>query len=112
MRSAGTRFGRTSRVSRCLTRQQSTTAVYVGSYDGKFYALNAQSGAVKWKFATEGERRFEAKGIHGLQPRNQTIADRWDVFLSSPVVGNGLVYFGSGDGNLYAVAIATGELWC
>jgi outer membrane protein assembly factor BamB len=84
--------------------------VYVGSYDGKFYALNAQTGAIKWKFATEGERRFEAKGIHGLQPRNQTMADQFDVFLSSPVVVQSAVYFGSGDGNLYALDAATGEL--
>ena len=33
----------------------------------------------------KGERRFEAKGIHGLEPKNQTIADQYDVFLSSPV---------------------------
>jgi eukaryotic-like serine/threonine-protein kinase len=84
--------------------------VYAGSYDGKFYALNAQTGAIKWKFATEGERRFEAKGIHGLQPKNQTIADQYDVFLSSPVVVQGAVYFGSGDGHLYSLDAATGEL--
>jgi outer membrane protein assembly factor BamB len=84
--------------------------VYAGSYDGKFYALNARTGAIKWKFATEGERRFEAKGIHGLQPKNQTIPDQFDLFLSSPVVVGGAVYFGSGDGNLYALDAATGEL--
>jgi outer membrane protein assembly factor BamB len=84
--------------------------VYAGSYDGKFYALNAKTGAIKWKFATEGERRFEAKGIHGLQPKTQTIADQFDVYLSSPVVVQGTVYFGSGDGNLYAVDGGTGEL--
>ena len=85
-------------------------AVYVGSYDGKFYALNAQTGAMKWKFATGGERRFEAKGLHGMQPKNQTMADPFDVFLSSPVVANGAVYFGSGDGNLYALDASSGEL--
>ncbi len=84
--------------------------LYVGSYDGKFYAFNAQTGALKWKFATEGERRFEAKGLHGWQPKNQTIADPFDVFLSSPLVANGAVYFGSGDGNLYALDAATGDL--
>jgi len=66
--------------------------------------------ALKWKVTTEGERRFEAKGLHGLQPKNQTIADPFDVFLSSPVVVNGSVYFGSGDGNLYALDSATGDL--
>lgn len=84
--------------------------VYAVSYDGKLHALDARTGAVRWKFATDGERRFEAKGLHGLQPRNQTIADPFDVFLSSPVVAQGAVYFGSGDGNLYAVDTATGEL--
>ena len=84
--------------------------VYAGSYDGKFYALNAQTGAIRWKFATGGERRFEAKGIHGLEPKNQTIADQYDVFLSSPVIVQGAVYFGSGDGNLYALDAASGEL--
>lgn len=84
--------------------------VYIGSYDGKFYAFNAQTGALKWKFATDGERRFEAKGLHGMQPKNQTIADPFDTFLSSPVVANGSVYFGSGDGNVYALDSATGDL--
>ena len=83
--------------------------VYVGSYDGKFYAFNAKSGELKWKFRTEGERRFEAKGLHGFLPKTQTIADPFDIFLSSPVVAQGAVYFGSGDGNVYAVDIATGE---
>src|SRR5215471_4127179 len=84
--------------------------VYIGSYDGRFYAFNAQTGALKWKFATNGERRFEAKGLHGMQPKQQTIAEPFDTFLSSPVVANGTVYFGSGDGNLYALDSATGDL--
>jgi len=85
-------------------------AVYAVSYDGKLYALDAKTGAVRWKFTTGGERRFEAKNLHGMQPKNQTIADPYDTFLSSPVVAQGAVYFGSGDGNLYAVDAATGEL--
>src|ERR1700730_4437856 len=75
--------------------------VYATSYDGKLYALNSDTGAVKWKFATGGERRFEAKGLHGMQPKTQTIADPFDVFLSSPVIVKNTVYFGSGDGNVY-----------
>jgi eukaryotic-like serine/threonine-protein kinase len=84
--------------------------VYAVSYDGKLYALDTRSGGVRWKFATGGERRFEAKGLNGLQPRSQTIADPFDVFLSSPVVAQGAVYFGSGDGHVYAVDAASGEL--
>ena len=85
-------------------------AVYATSYDGRLYALNSKTGATKWKFTTEGERRFEAKGLHGMQPRNQTIADPFDIYLSSPVVVQNTVYFGSGDGNLYAVDAISGEL--
>ncbi|HEY3661943.1 MAG TPA: PQQ-binding-like beta-propeller repeat protein [Chthoniobacterales bacterium] len=85
-------------------------AVYTLSYDGQLYALDARTGATRWKFSTGGERRFEAKNLHGMLPKNQTIADPFDLFLSSPVVAQGAVYFGSGDGNLYAVDAATGEL--
>ena len=86
-------------------------AIADGVYVRKLgYAFNAQTGALKWKFATDGERRFEAKGLHGMQPKDQTIADPFDIFLSSPVVANGVVYFGSGDGNLYALDSATGDL--
>jgi outer membrane protein assembly factor BamB len=85
-------------------------SLYVVSYDGKLYALDARTGAARWKFTTEGERRFEAKGLHGLLPRTQTIADPFDVFLSSPIVVDGVVYFGSGDGHVYAVDAGSGEL--
>jgi len=83
--------------------------VYFPSYDGKFYAVEAQTGRLRWKTATGGERRFEAKGLHGMQPKNQTYADPYDVYLSSPVVVEGAVYFGSGDGHLYALDASSGE---
>jgi outer membrane protein assembly factor BamB len=82
--------------------------VYALSYDGKCWALDEKTGEVRWKFATGGERRFEAKGIHGLQPKNQTIPDPFDVYLSSPAVAGGTVVFGSGDGGIYALDAATG----
>ena len=84
--------------------------VYVGSADGRFYALSASTGAPQWKFATSGERHFAAKGLHGWPPKSQTTSDPFDMYLSSPVVANGSVYFGSGDGNVYALDAATGEL--
>lgn len=82
--------------------------VYVTSYDGRLHALDAKTGEVLWKFATQGERRFEAKGLHGMQPRTQTFADPFDVYLSSPLLVDGLVIFGSGDGHVYALDAATG----
>jgi outer membrane protein assembly factor BamB len=84
--------------------------LFAMSYDGRLYALDVRSGEVLWKFVTEGERRFEARGLHGYQPRNQTYADVYDVYLSSPVVADGRVYVGSGDGHVYAVDAATGRL--
>ena len=84
--------------------------VFAVSYDGRLYALDVHTGEVLWKFATEGERRFEAKGLHGMQPRTQTFADMYDVYLSSPLVVDGKVVFGSGDGHVYAVDAASGKL--
>jgi eukaryotic-like serine/threonine-protein kinase len=84
--------------------------VYFGSYDGKFYAVDAASGQLKWKFATAGERRFAAKHIHGGLPEAETMPDPFDCYLSSPAVSGASVYFGSGDGNVYALDAATGKL--
>jgi outer membrane protein assembly factor BamB len=85
--------------------------VYFSGNDGVFYALAAETGAVKWRFSTErGERRFEARGLHGTRPRAQTVPDPFDIFTSSPAVFGNRVYFGSGDGNVYALDAQTGVL--
>lgn len=84
--------------------------VYFGSYDSIFYAVDAATGALKWKFKTEGERRFAAKHLHGAEPAGETMPDPFDLYLSSPVLWNGKVYFGSGDTNVYALDAASGEL--
>ena len=86
--------------------------VYFGSYDGNFYAVDAATGKEKWEFATPGERRFIAKHIHGALPAGASMPDPFDCYLSSPLVSNGTVYFGSGDGNVYALEASTGkEKW-
>jgi outer membrane protein assembly factor BamB len=84
--------------------------IFIGSVDGRLYALDAASGKQKWRFTTIGERRFTAPGIHGAIPRTELMADPFDVFLSSPTIANGVVYFGSGDHNVYALDAATGTL--
>jgi eukaryotic-like serine/threonine-protein kinase len=84
--------------------------VYFGAYDGTFYAVDAAAGVLKWKFQTGGERRFAGKHLHGVQPLAETMPDPFDCYLSSPVVWKGAVYFGSGDGNIYALNAASGAL--
>ena len=85
-------------------------AVYFGSYDGFFYAVDADTGKLKWKFQTAGERRYAGKHLHGSLPAGETMPDPFDFYLSSPVVWQGKVYFGSGDGNIYALDASSGKL--
>ncbi len=84
--------------------------IYVVSVDGRLYAVDAATGKEKWHYSTKGESRFTAPGIHGAIPRTEMMADPFDVFLSSPAIANGVVYFGSGDHNVYAIDAAKGTL--
>jgi outer membrane protein assembly factor BamB len=84
--------------------------VYFGSYDGRFYAIDALTGKLEWTFANPGERRYAATHLHGSLPAGETMPDPFDVYLSSPTVWKGSVYFGSGDGNIYSLDAVTGAL--
>ena len=84
--------------------------LYFVSTAGSLAALDLASGKPKWVLPVEYERKFEAKNLHGYPSPAQTIPDAWDIFLSSPAVANGKVYFGSGDGNIYAADAETGVL--
>ena len=84
--------------------------LYFVSSAGALAALDTNTGKPKWVFGAEFERKFEARNLHGYPSAAQTIPDAWDIFTSSPAVANGRVYFGSGDGNVYAVDAQTGVL--
>jgi eukaryotic-like serine/threonine-protein kinase len=88
--------------------------VYFGSFDGYYYAVDIISGKQKWKFKTGGEKWMGGKAYWGMKPPDMFMDDLWDFFLSSPVVGkiggNSIVYFGSSDGNVYALEAKEGEL--
>lgn len=84
--------------------------LYFVSSAGSLVALDVATGKTKWVYAIEYERKFEAQGLHGYGPAKQTIPDAWDVYTSSPAVARGKVFFGSGDGNVYAVDAASGVL--
>jgi len=84
--------------------------LYFVSSTGALAALGTADGQPRWVFAAEYEKKFEAKNLHGYLPAAQTMPDAWDLFTSSPAVAGGRVYFGSGDGGIYAVDAATGVL--
>lgn len=65
--------------------------VIVGSYDGKLYGVDRANGKLLWTFKTVGNAYF----------RNGAIA-------GSPLVADGVAYFGSRDYNLYGVLTSTG----
>ncbi len=60
--------------------------IYVGSYDGAFYCIQAASGKVLWRKLVAGP------------------------FDSQPLVTGGVVYVGSGGGDLYAWRETDGQL--
>jgi outer membrane protein assembly factor BamB len=67
--------------------------VYIGATGGYFYALDAAAGRELWRVRTD-------KAL-------KTMDVRFDGgVVSSPTVVDGMVYFGSMDGKLYAVSTA------
>jgi outer membrane protein assembly factor BamB len=84
-------------------------AVYFGSFDGYYYSVNAATGALNWKCKTKGEKVNGRVSLWTMKPVNEYMDDPFDFFLSSPVVHDGVVYFGSSDGNLYAIDANTGK---
>lgn len=86
--------------------------LYFLSRDGYFYALEQASGKLLWRFATKGEQRFGVEGGYGLPISAGVVPDPWDFYLSSPVVHEGKVYFGSSDRHIYALDAASGmPIW-
>lgn len=85
-----------------------------GSMDGYYYALDARTGKLVWKFKTGGEHKIGRNGLWGMQPDMFYMEDPFDFFISSPIAqDNGVsktIYFGSSDGNLYALDATNGNL--
>ncbi len=86
--------------------------VFFGSHDGHFYAVNKNTGKEIWKFKTRGEKLFSAKNLFGFESNGEIYSDYWDFYLSSPLVHEDIVYFGSGDSSIYALNKKNGEkIW-
>jgi outer membrane protein assembly factor BamB len=114
--------------------------ILVGSGDGRFYAIDRESGEERWRFEAASAVNSSA-AVHGglvyfgdrsnvfyaLDRRTgrerwrvETGADHpwdwghegWDYLTSSPAIAGDLMVVGSGDGNVYAFDAATGtERW-
>ena len=116
--------------------------VYVAGMDSTLYALELSSGNVKWKLRTNGEIRstvaidgtriflLGGNGVLSCIDKNngkpiwRSVFDNTALFLSerrydfadyfhsSPLIHNGVVYFGSGNGRFNAVSSENGEtIW-
>ena len=88
--------------------------LYVGGRDGYFYALDARTGALRWRFdtATVTGAPHPAAGTQsggGAVPffGNTTTSA---LLRDGPAVVAGTVYFGDTKANLYALDAATGAL--
>ena len=85
---------------------------------GKVIGVDYQTGDVKWQFATEASKQNyqtiydetgEFKKDFVLYGKDWKISEKMihalGSVLSSPAVDNGVIYFGSSDGHMYAVKL-------
>lgn len=115
----------------------SDETVYVGSFDGNLYALDPDDGATRWTFET-GDHLVGSVGLgenatgstdaiylgstdgrmYAVNPKGELMwkYDTGDPIRSSPAVGlgprgehAGIVYFGSGNGKVYALNAIDGQ---
>jgi len=93
--------------------------VYFGAHDGWLHALDLKTGATRYEFQTEGNKANAAKyvlpdgrlnnpamytepGLEGTFAGIDRMHSLGSI-LSSPVIVDGVAYFGSTDGRVYAV---------
>jgi eukaryotic-like serine/threonine-protein kinase len=114
------------------------TQTYVGGLDSVLYALELSSGKLKWKFRTNGEIRssvsinnnniylsggdgvlycldkntgkvnWQFRTLGGLLGERKY--DFADYFYSTPVLYQNKLFFGAGDGRVYAINPDNGKL--
>lgn len=105
-------------------------AIYVGSEDGKLYAVNDSDGSLKWSY-TSGDQVISKPAVYQGATKNLIIfgshdnklyalnadtgAFEWSYttggsVISNPLVDYGVVYFGSGDKYIYALNASDGTL--
>jgi outer membrane protein assembly factor BamB len=96
------------------TRKDST--IYVGTLQGRMFALDTKSGAIQWSFATDG---YRANHLNYFKPDDSFRDDIFDIvtsnegfiaveyevgaFFSSPAETDSLLVISSSDGTLYCL---------
>jgi outer membrane protein assembly factor BamB len=108
--------------------------IYFGSADGYLYSVRKNDGELIWKFQTSGSitstpsiagsvvftsntdfiyaiQRSTGKLLWKFQMQPALPAYwEWDYYTASPVISDGRVFIGSGDGNLYVLSAEQGKL--
>jgi eukaryotic-like serine/threonine-protein kinase len=93
--------------------------VYFGSHQGRLYSIDLKERKIGWTFETDGARKFGATYVKADGSPNYEAAFNDDFYddmvagvqkmmvigtvISSPAVFDGVIYFGSADGNVYAL---------
>src|SRR6266567_120296 len=99
--------------------------LYVGSDDGKVYAVNTSNGHPIWAFSTgapvESSQTVVSGVVYATSSDNNVYAidartgqQKWvfstgDAVFSSPTVVNGVLYVGSDDHKVYALNTSNGQ---
>ena len=95
-------------------------SVYLGGFNGRLYSLEAKSGKLIWEFQTEASKKDALKVLspdgtwnqaafspvfNDFQDMYVSMYKRFSVgsIMSTPVIDQGEIYFGSTDGFLYAL---------
>ena len=94
------------------------SAFHFGSGDGHIHALDAPSGQLAWKFATQGfvPASPAVRAGQRLQTADHFFSDSFEqtyvavdllfslnAILSSPMIEHGVIHGGSADGCVYAL---------
>lgn len=102
------------------TPATSDTLIFAGCHNGMLYGFGQHSGEVKWRFQTAASNKhyatvyapdghfrkdFRLYGDDATNNAAEQLLYQLGAILSSPVVKNGVIYFGSTDGCMYAVRI-------
>ena len=97
---------------------------YIGSANGRLYGIELVKGEIMWEFQTIGCKNdtinvFDLEGRMNVEKIKKLMADIQDMptlsslykdifinigaILSSPIISNQVIYFGSSDGFVYAI---------